>query len=534
MRPGAPVAASAQPAFLLRDGALSYADLLAEVAGLVPLLAEREAWLLLARSRRRLAVGALACVVAGRAFVLPPSFAPDAVAALLPGHGVLHDGDAVGLDLRRAPTGPAADLLLPTDGRPIARLHTSGSTGEPRQVDKAAHQLIGEALALVGAFGMQPQDRVVTSVPTHHIYGLLFGVLAPLLAGASIDDSTPLLPDEVAARVRATGATTLVSVPAHLRALADAAPAGLAPLRRVFSSGAPLQPATADRWRTLGLAPITEVFGSTETGGIAWRHQLDDARWRPLPGVVVEAEGDRLRLRSPFAASPDPLLCDDRVALHDDGAFSHLGRLDDVVKVASRRVSIGALERTILAVPGVREAAVIAVPDEARGVALRGLVAGDAALADVRAALLQAFDPVVLPRLIVVNALPRDPSGKLPRARLLAMVAPPPRERVLAFAVDGDRATATLEIPADHVATRGHFPDRPIVPGAALLGQLIAPLLARAGFPARITGVEVATFHRPVLPGDTVEVALTREGDRVRFRLGRGDEALASGSLRVS
>jgi 3-hydroxymyristoyl/3-hydroxydecanoyl-(acyl carrier protein) dehydratase len=250
--------------------------------------------------------------------------------------------------------------------------------------------------------------------------------------------------------------------------------------------------------------------------------------------VVVTSEGDRLCLRSPFAASPEPLLCDDRVTVHDDGAFSHLGRLDDVVKVASRRVSISALERAILAVPGVHEAAVVAVPDEARGVALRGLITGDAALADVRAALLLAFDPVVLPRLSKIDALPRDATGKLPRARLLALVAPPPRERVLRFAVEGDRATATLAVPADHVSARGHFPDRPIVPGAALLGQLIAPLLARAGFPARITAVEVATFHRPVLPGDEVEVSLTRDGDRVRFRLGRGDEALASGSLRVS
>jgi hypothetical protein len=59
------------------------------------------------------------------------------------------------------------------------------------------------------------------------------------------------------------------------------------------------------------------------------------------------------------------------------------------------------------------------------------------------AALLLAFDPVVLPRLSRIDALPRDATGKLPRARLLALVAPPPRERVLRFAVEGDRATAT-------------------------------------------------------------------------------------------
>ncbi|MFY0542162.1 AMP-binding protein [Nannocystis pusilla] len=70
-------------------------------------------------------------------------------------------------------------------------------------------------------------------------------------------------------------ATVLVSTPAHLRGLTVLTRGDLPPLSRVFSSGAPLPRATADELLTkLGLQ-VTEVYGSSETGGIGWRRHED-------------------------------------------------------------------------------------------------------------------------------------------------------------------------------------------------------------------------------------------------------------------
>jgi acyl-coenzyme A synthetase/AMP-(fatty) acid ligase len=494
---------------------------------------------LVARSRHATTVAALAALRSGRELRLPASHAPEAIrAAAGPDGALVHDGTGEqGMDLRRLPAGEPHDVDVEIDDTPFARLFTSGSTGAPQDVVKTRRQLLGEAHGLAVAFDLGPADRVISSVPSHHVYGLLFGVLAPLCGGAALDDLTPLLPAEVAARAAAVGATALISVPAHLRALADAAPPDLRRLRHVFSSGAALPDVVAEAWEAAYHIPVTEVFGSTETGGIAYRRGREPSTWRPFPGVKVSVdEDDRLWLDSPWLApgAPRPWPTDDRARLEADGRFAHLGRLDDVVKVASRRVSRAEVERAIFSVPGVEDAAVIPIDDPARGAVLRALIVGPVELDTVRQALLLRFDPVVIPRLMRCAALPREATGKLQRAKLLAMLRPPLAAILLELTVEADEATARVRIPAAHPAFRGHFPGRPILPGAALLSGVVAPALRRA-WPAApaLRGLELITFHRPILPDDTLSLTLRRAGDTVRFGVGRGDETIATGTLRL-
>ena len=119
----------------------------------------------------------------------------------------------------------------------------------------------------------------------------------------------------------------------------------------MFSAGAPLPADTARVVaRVLGV-PVTEAYGSSETGGIAWREDVA-APWRPFPGVTVAADDDgQLLLDSPLLASdsPRPLRCPDRIAVREDGRFDLLGRADDTVKVGGKRVSLGEVEERALA-----------------------------------------------------------------------------------------------------------------------------------------------------------------------------------------
>jgi 3-hydroxymyristoyl/3-hydroxydecanoyl-(acyl carrier protein) dehydratase len=114
------------------------------------------------------------------------------------------------------------------------------------------------------------------------------------------------------------------------------------------------------------------------------------------------------------------------------------------------------------------------------------------------------------------------------------MLRPPLAAILLELTVEADEATARVRIPAAHPAFRGHFPGRPILPGAALLSGVVAPALRRA-WPAApaLRGLELITFHRPILPDDTLSLTLRRAGDTVRFGVGRGDETIATGTLRL-
>jgi 4-coumarate--CoA ligase (photoactive yellow protein activation family) len=503
------------------------------VEALGPAVPER---LLALHGRYALLVALAACWSRGELPVLPSSLAPEALRAC--GLPIVHDGDAPpgadALDVRAVLGRPArADpLLAPPDDRVVVALTTSGSTGAPRRVTKTWSQLVREADAhrhwLADAEGRI--RRVVSTVPAHHVYGLLWGLLLPLRAGSVIHDDAPLLVEAVRARVSELGATVLVTVPAHLRGLD--APDLLRRVETIVSSGGPLPAATAERVVAVGGPVATEILGSTETGGIAWRQGGE--RWTPLPGVRVSADPEgRLHVDAPWLApdDPRPRPADDRVAL-DDGGFRLLGRLDDVVKVASRRTSLGHVTELLLAAPGVRDAAVLPRVDGTRE-RLHALVAlrdpSDAtALPAVRRFLAERLDAVVVPRLHPVAALPREPTGKLVRARLDALV-----DRLR-----GEVPTRVeLVVPIEPADTRfdGHFPGRPVLPAVVqTLDLVVAPARDVWSDLGPLVEARRLRFARALVPGDRVAVSLVREADVVRFTLAVGGATAASGSLRFA
>jgi acyl-coenzyme A synthetase/AMP-(fatty) acid ligase len=160
------------------------------------------------------------------------------------------------------------------------------------------------------------------------------------------------------------GPSMLVSSPAQLTRLGGLAPVASANRPRlIITAGAPL-PADAAREAAaiFGIVP-TEIFGSTEAGVIAWRRGFEDPPlWQPLPSVEVAADDDGiLRLLSPHATARDWCEQPDRVSFAPDGRFRLEGRVDRVVKIEGKRVSLQKLEREIAALRWVTEAAVVAL-----------------------------------------------------------------------------------------------------------------------------------------------------------------------------
>ena len=375
---------------------------------------------------------------------LPPSPQPDVVRLLRQREGVcgvLHDAPGrPGLDVRALLERVDEEGIVPTPIPPIASdrvvviVYTSGSTGAPVACPKTAGQLLGEAAVLVRTFGVSERDFVVPSVPPHHIYGLLFGVLMPLLARAAFARETCLHAEPLAAQWNRKRGTILIAVPVHLRALSALDPQAFneAP-RIIFSSGAALPFDTAVMLHSRFGFQVTEILGSSETGGIAYR--TAPCAEPPIPTPFKPFEGIQLGVTEDGSLTVDssyladdvtrPWVTSDRVLLQPDGSFFHLGRTDGVVKVAGTRVSLQELETRILSIEGVHECAVWAVEvGGARGQETRAVIAASPALTveHIRDALRRAFDAVVIPRRMrVVPALPREPNGKLRREVLEAL-----------------------------------------------------------------------------------------------------------------
>lgn len=559
-------------------GRRTAADLLADAAslahGLPAASPDSHVLLVFERDRYQMAAALLAALDRGHAVALPPTTRIDSILAVQRRPetvAMLHDIDA-GLGIRASdvlnrpdPAASSSSSQSPSgvEVRPLsapfrphagvmATVFTSGTTGPMTAWRKTRAELLAEAHWLAETFDVGVGDRIVATVAPGHIYGLLFTVLLPLLRGAAFSRETPHHAEAIARCVRADAAQVLVTVPVQLRACAGLPAGALAGLQRVFSSTGPLSDSVAKAFAARHGVAVTEILGSTETGGIAHRTRrgTETPRWQPFDVVRVSVAGaDRLCVDSPFLQPdlPRPFETADRIELGSDGSFIHLGRMDGVVKIGGRRVSLAEMEDCLQEQPEVEEAVVVAVPDGVRGDRLLAAVTpASCPLGPLRKRLLERFEPTCLPRrTLAVDALPVGPSGKLARSRLLRLFGLHEDGRPFNWELDWGSPTVkeedgqvsvafSVHVPPDFGWFEGHFDGYPILAGAVQLKELVFPAIERA-FPAvgRLRSMSRVKFTGRITPGSglVVRVSRTPQAKRIVFAVEREGIVCSWGSL---
>ncbi|HEY0505558.1 MAG TPA: AMP-binding protein [Lysobacter sp.] len=423
------------------QGAITLDRFVCEVRGVAAGLPDARHAINLCEDRYRFLVAFCAAALRGQTTLLPPSRAPAVVDEVLAQHAdayCLGDGPSRCGDVGAPPphywqlpeTLPQRDgaALEIDDDLLIAIGFTSGSTGRPKANPKSwaafrasTRQNLAALADLLGADAVTP---LVATVPPQHMYGLEMSVLLPLLGNIAVHGARPFFPDDVACALRAAAsAPLLVTTPVHLRALVEARVA-LPPLRGILSATAPLAPELARVAEQRFGCEVRELFGSTETCVIARRRTANETAWTPLPGVRLAPQPDGTAVHAPHL--PQPVVLADLMEVHADGSFELRGRNADLLEIAGKRASLGDLTRKLLAVPGVIDGVVFQLDTCARtGVGRIAALAVAPSLdeATILAALREHVDPVFLPRpLRCVEALPRNETGKLPRADLAAML----------------------------------------------------------------------------------------------------------------
>ncbi len=319
---------------------------------------------------------------------------------------------------------PLPSLSLDPD-RTMLSMFTGGSTGKPKVWQKTARNLFGEAKHLADKFGISRDDLILSTVPPRHIYGLLYSVLVPLVSGASVIGGMPAFPGEIISAVDRHKATVLVSVPIHYRIL-KAAEFRMRSLKTAFSSAGALAKEDADYFYTQTGIAVNEIYGSTETGGVASRRiALGEQVLTPFGNVCFRIEKGVLKIKSEFVSPDLPkdaagfFMTSDRVRKEGTG-FVLLGRVDDIVKVGGKRVDLAEIQQVIKKIAGVGDARVFAVrARNGRQNEIAALVAGVAEETDIRAGIGRVLEPHCLPRRIkIVRRLPSLPTGKPDREQI--------------------------------------------------------------------------------------------------------------------
>ncbi|WP_368620957.1 AMP-binding protein [Paraburkholderia sp. BR13444] len=533
-------AALATPAApVCRDGAvlLDRAAFRARVAGLLEFVQTHDArrCALCIDDPFEFACALFALFACGKEPVIPANATPGYVADLADAYDfLLTDADL-------PPFVAATHVVTANTGQPIdprasLTLYTSGSSGAPKPIRKTLAQFNAEVHTLEQQWGALLGDAtMLASVPHHHIYGLLFRVLWPLAAGRAFDRAIGMEPLQLQARIAQCGATAVVSTPAQLSrwpALPGFAALSPAP-RAFFSSGGPLAADAAQAYAvSYGAAPL-EIYGSTETGGIAWRRQDQGDAWQPVAGAEVRREDDgALFVRSPHLDHDGWHRTGDRITFDADGRFHLQGRLDRVLKLGGKRVSLPELEARLALHPYVAQAALVPLEGATRervGAVVALTEAGGATLRDegrvalaktLRRHLADYFDAVVLPRHWRFRVgLPFDARGKLPASAVAAAFAPLAEGmEVLAETRAGDTLHYVLRVPPSLQHFAGHFPGLPILPGVVQVDW--AARLAAGHWPRvrAVASVYRLKFMAPVTPGAVLELTLAYDAARRRVQ----------------
>lgn len=403
-------------------------------------LPQRRYLLNLCQDRYRFAVGFAAALLRGQTTLLPPARTPELLRQLQDEYSGLYclsesAGDPPDLecvvfadDPARAEHTQGAFAPAQVAAEHIAAIaFTSGSTGRPTAHAKPWWSLVASAGAEAAALGIGAASGIgiVGTVPAQHMYGLESTLLLALHNALAFHAARPFYPDDIRRALRELAAPRmLVTTPLHLRALVESE-VDLPQLALIVCATAPLAQELAQQAEARFGAPVREIYGCTETGQLAARRTVDGPQWRTLRGITLRREGELCVAEGGPIAAPAPLA--DVIELATPETFSLEGRLADMVNIAGKRTSLAYLNALLAAVPGVRDG-VFFIPDQPAGDAgavtrlMAFAVAPGMSAQSLLAALRQRIDPAFLPRpLHLLEALPRNASGKLPRAALCAL-----------------------------------------------------------------------------------------------------------------
>ncbi len=339
-------------------------------------------------------------------------------------------------------------------------LHTSGTTSRPKIVPLLEDRIIISAENIARRLGLADDDRTLSIMPLFHVHGILTVFLTSLVSGASVSFAGVFDPTRVFEWLAYSRPTWLSAVPAMHNAILARAQiegrTGLHGLRFVRASSAPLPMRTRAALERFYGVPVIEMYGMTEieqiasqelppakrkagsvgrSGGPRIRILTADGRDAPV-GVVGEVcvsgpncfPGYENNVAATQAAFVDGFFrTGDLGRLDEDAHLFLVGRAKEIIIRAGEKISPVEIEEAIGDHPGVAEVAAFAVPDAALGeeiglaVIARDPVPTSAEL--VRHAA-RRLAPFKLPKkIIIVDSLPRGPTGKLQRRALSEMFA---------------------------------------------------------------------------------------------------------------
>lgn len=242
---------------------------------------------------------------------------------------------------------------------------SSGSTGFPSGALKTKENILDEIEVITSSLKEFNIKRVIVTVPFLHLYGSLYGLFFPLVNGIDIILKEHFLPHDLLDMIDDN--SLVVTTPLYIKSLNRIKESKDLSKSLFVSSTGPLLPNDAKEFKEKFSTDILQIFGSTETGGIAYKFN-DDSLWTTTPKVITSTnEKNELKVESPFISNliyeKEFKITNHQIQTFDyvefyENKFKLLGRSSQILKIAGKRYSTIQIENILEEVDGIEKAVV--------------------------------------------------------------------------------------------------------------------------------------------------------------------------------
>jgi amino acid adenylation domain-containing protein len=369
--------------------------------------------------------------------------------------------------VRDTPAGTASPDIIPPDL--AALIYTSGSTGNPKGVMQTHQSMVFAAGSLIEYLRLSEQDRILCVLPLAFDYGLYQLLMSIQLGATLVLERSFTYPAQIFARMQEQAVTVFPGVPTIYAMLISSharTPLSFPSVTRVTNTAAALPDEFVLRLREIfPESLIFKMYGLTECKRVSYLEpELADAKpgsvGRAIPGTeiyllspegkpVPPGETGILYVRGPHVMvgywnRPDlsehmlkpgklpgeRVLCtQDFFRMDADGFLYFQGRSDDIIKTRGEKVAPVEVENALHSIPGVREAAIVGIPDALLGEAIRAYVVLNPEVTmndkQLRAACAGRLENFMVPKeFVFLQELPKTATGKVSKKLLIESSRP--------------------------------------------------------------------------------------------------------------
>lgn len=402
--------------------------------------------------------------------------------------------------------------------------HTSGSSGEPKIVKKSYECVLAEGQDLAEFFKFSPDTVFVSTVTPDFMYGTTFTVMLPKVLGCKVDEERVLYPEDIKDYEK----YVFVSTPSFLEKLAKYNFTFKRKPQMIISAGAKLADDVFEYLEKISLG-VTEIYGSTEAGVIAYRQCARD-NLKFFENVTYKNN----TIKSPYFDEAE-LTLNDEIEFLQNG-FVVKKRNDRIVKIQEKRVSLSEVENILNLTEFIEKSYCLKLDDKLCAAAVLTVKGREFLEKKGKLELIKILkmsgSAALCKKWRFLHDLPVTERGKINRERITEIfntnITYP---NIIDFSINSDFAQFKLVFPLSSNFFKGHFTDFPILPGVVQLffaKEFIKDAFNLDFVPETVKKIK---FSSVIKPDTQVALNLKRKEKSIDFMFTNGDITFSSGSF---